>query len=242
MSYTFVSMTSVRYPLSLLLPLCFIALLVPPMPFGISLPGSLTSFALLFSNSASWPGLLVMMLVPLVLVARAFALPPRQIALLFGILVALLLLDLGIKTLLKAMVSEPRPYVLWLQQHANVAGMDRFYQRPDTARLTLLMAAQINLAIPDPLLQHWAYGVNYAFPSGHLLVAITLSLFFGLIWPSNTPGRILLILWLLAVALSRLLLGMHWGIDLLGSALLAGIPAWLAACWVKKHLLQEAAE
>ncbi|HEY6579844.1 MAG TPA: phosphatase PAP2 family protein [Rubrobacter sp.] len=77
---------------------------------------------------------------------------------------------------------------------------------------------------PDPSL--FAISTPYPYPSGHMLRAVLLLGAIYLLWP-NRLGRIGLVAFLLASAVSRLYLGTHWPSDVLGGALLgiAGI-AW----------------
>jgi phosphatidylglycerophosphatase B len=50
-------------------------------------------------------------------------------------------------------------------------------------------AATQLLALPAWLGQHWQAEVNYAFPSGHSIAAMSLAQFFGLIWLARAlPG------------------------------------------------------
>jgi undecaprenyl-diphosphatase len=77
---------------------------------------------------------------------------------------------------------------------------------------------------PDPSL--FDISTPYPYPSGHMLRAVLLLGAIYLLWP-NRLGRIGLVAFLLASAVSRLYLGTHWPSDVLGGALLgiAGL-AW----------------
>lgn len=77
---------------------------------------------------------------------------------------------------------------------------------------------------PDPSL--FDISTPYPYPSGHMLRAVLLLGAIYLLWP-NRLGRIGLVAFLLASAVSRLYLETHWPSDVLGGALLgiAGL-AW----------------
>ena len=60
------------------------------------------------------------------------------------------------------------------------------------------------LALPAWLGQHWQAEVNYAFPPGHSIAAMSLAQFFGLIWLARAPaGAWLLPLWAIGIGLSH---------------------------------------
>ena len=97
-------------------------------------------------------------------------------------------------------------------------------------------AASQLLALPEWLANHWQAEVNYAFPSGHSIAAMSLAQFFGLIWLRARPaGAWLLPLWAIGVGLSRMLIGMHWPLDVLASALLGSLTALFAVRWWLRH-------
>ena len=67
--------------------------------------------------------------------------------------------------------------------------------------------------------------LTYSFPSGHAASAVAAAITLGRIWPR---GRLLL--WSLAtlVALSRIYVGVHYPLDVLGGAVLGIACAWAA--------------
>ena len=67
--------------------------------------------------------------------------------------------------------------------------------------------------------------LTYSFPSGHAASAVAAAITLGRIWPR---GRLLL--WSLAtlVALSRIYVGVHYPLDVLGGAALGVACAWVA--------------
>ncbi|PIJ51798.1 phosphatidylglycerophosphatase B [Erwinia sp. OLTSP20] len=138
---------------------------------------------------------------------------------------------------IKALVKEPRPYVLWLEQVYQVNNSD-FYGQSRQARSQQVtrLIAQDN-RIPHWLKPHWAFETGYAFPSGHSVFAVSWALLsVGLLWPRRHYKTIVvMMLWASGVMCSRLVLGMHWPRDLaaavLVSWLLVMLASWCALRW-----------
>ncbi|WP_042011515.1 phosphatase PAP2 family protein [Aeromonas fluvialis] len=148
------------------------------------------------------------------------------------VLAALLASDWVFKSLIKYLTEEPRPYLLWLESQALIPAIKNFYASTVDVRSEQVHAASQLLALPEWLGNHWQQGVNYAFPSGHSIAAISLAQFFGLIWLARAPAGVwLLPLLALGIGLSRMILGMHWPMDVLASALLGTVTALMAARW-----------
>ncbi|QFI54603.1 phosphatase PAP2 family protein [Aeromonas simiae] len=192
--------------------------------------------AYLLSGTVGLPGLIATTALLLLITYMKLRLGRREWLLLLGALAALLFADWCIKSLIKHLTQEPRPYLVWLSAQQLLPALDQFYRQSCELRAEQVHAASQLLALPAWLANHWQHGVNYAFPSGHTIVTITLAQFFGLIWLARAPrGAWLLPLWALAVGISRLMLGMHWVADLLASAILGSLTALLAVRWWLHH-------
>ena len=178
------------------------------------------------------PGLAVTIAALLLLTRHKLTLSQPALLALGGALLAVLAGDWAIKSLIKQLTQEPRPYLLWLESQNLIPAISQFYAAGVAERSEQVHAASQLLALPQWLGNHWQAEVNYAFPSGHSIAAMSLAQFFGLIWLARAPrGVWLLPLWAIGIALSRTLIGMHWPLDVLASALLGSLTALFAARW-----------
>lgn len=128
----------------------------------------------------------------------------------------------GVKGVLKHSFQEPRPYVQYLdQQHQG-----QFYHLDGLAQERLIDAAPI----PGWLKGHWRAERGYSLPSGHTQFAVTLALFaIVLFWRARAwLSGALMLAWALAMMASRLVLGMHWPLDLLLSLSFSWLLVWPA--------------
>ncbi|WP_346350634.1 phosphatase PAP2 family protein [Oceanimonas sp. AH20CE76] len=161
---------------------------------------------------------------------------PRQLLVFFFCLFAALGSAFVTKTVAKLYFKEPRPYVLWLVQQDKLADSRRFYASPEAEREHELQQSLSRVSdnqIPDWLKHHWQEEVNYSFPSGHSIAAMTIAGFFCLMLGyRRKPVWIMLTLagWAVAVCYSRLLLGLHWPADILASSVL-GLLFGAAGAW-----------
>ncbi|KFZ36114.1 hypothetical protein HR45_18280 [Shewanella mangrovi] len=142
-----------------------------------------------------------------------------------------ILLALGLNMLvshgLKQLFAEPRPYVEYLAQR-GLLNLEQFYHTDGAGRAAILAALssnQLPMPISANVWSQWQFETGYSFPSGHTLFSCTLALSscVALIPRKRIGLPLLLVCWACWVSLSRLLLGMHWPIDVLASALLSGI-------------------
>ncbi|QFU25161.1 phosphatase PAP2 family protein [Shewanella eurypsychrophilus] len=138
---------------------------------------------------------------------------------------------LGLNHYLKPFFNEARPNAVWLDQH-YLLNTDSFYTLSKAERKELMMTAVNQIEFADteltlaPLVkQHWQHEIGFAFPSGHTLFAITLTMVasYYLLIAGNIWIPSLLFGWSIAMGFSRMLLGMHWTQDVLASTFLGGI-------------------
>ena len=142
-------------------------------------------------------------------------------ALLLVVLISLGATQVG-KSLLKPLIGEARPYVVILTKD-DPARIRDFYAAKRSVRADAVRAYYAKTANPAPshLIAHRAKETGYSFPSGHS----TSSLITGAV-----------ITWAMLVMASRVWLGMHYPIDLVGGVLLAGaINLPLLHAWQQRH-------
>ena len=134
----------------------------------------------------------------------------------------------GIKIVMKHGFQEPRPFVTALALSGKVNTPDDFYRLPDNEQNALVYTQMKDS--DARVAAHQANHHDYSFPSGHTIFAVSwLLLAVGLGCRKRVCA--LLVCWAGAMLLSRLLLGMHYPIDLFVSTLIAaGVHAALFAC------------
>lgn len=161
----------------------------------------------------------------------------RHSLILFVIMNSAILVGHYTKSYIKEQVQEPRPYVVWLKCSHGIRE-DQFYhlkQKERSQMVSMLLAHDTRL--PQWLKNHWAFETSFAFPSGHTMFAASwVLLVVGLLWPRRHIATVIvLFLWATMVMSSRLLLGMHWPLDLvmatLLSWLLVTLAMWLVQCF-----------
>lgn len=139
------------------------------------------------------------------------------------ILAAALFVGQAVKSKLKKTSEQPRPYVVWMENSANFDATDFYSLTKKERKRVIQKVADKTSAIPTWLARHWQTETNYSFPSGHTLFATTWAFLTVLLVGFRRHGLLITILigWALLVEISRLLLGLHYPIDLIGSILIS---------------------
>ncbi|MDF7666302.1 phosphatase PAP2 family protein [Orbaceae bacterium ESL0727] len=165
-----------------------------------------------------------------------------QIIILWIILFLAILSGQMIKSVVKTCTKEPRPYVLWMAQTAQL-DQHYFYSLPKAEKKALVFEyANQYPVIPHWLTKHWESETDYSLPSGHTLFATTWA-FLALLFLGFKRHYIvvsLIIAWAVAIEVSRLMLGMHHPIDLILGILLAWTISVIGYFCAKKwHILTD---
>lgn len=128
--------------------------------------------------------------------------------------------------ILKPMLNEPRPFVSELTISMPPAGG----YHGQTCQLAITKAALAKTDIADWQRQHWLSNLNGSFPSGHSLFASGWAIWnILLLWQHRCYlSATLTVCWAIGVMYSRMLLGMHWPVDVIGSVLIS----WLLTIMV----------
>lgn len=219
------------------------ALLLLIMPLGVMLSGwqwqpgemgigHLVLFWFTETVTSPWGTLTSAILCLWFLWCLRFRLKPAVF--LLAIIIGTLLAGQYTKSVIKEGVQEPRPYVLWLEKTYGI-NEQQFYQQKRKQRSEMVRSAVANDAqLPEWLKKHWAFETGFAFPSGHSMFAASWALLgVGLLWPRRRTVTIVILMgWAVTVMGSRLLLGMHWPIDLITATVISWLfitlATWLA--------------
>lgn len=130
----------------------------------------------------------------------------------------ILVIGFAAKTGLKQMTESPRPYTEVLAHELLIPQPEHFYN------LTTEQQTQVLIKVAEKVspwrIQHWQGETDYSFPSGHTVFVAICLVFFGniLLQRKQYALSAVLLVWALTVAYSRLWLGMHRPVDLIGAA------------------------
>ncbi|UPQ89410.1 phosphatase PAP2 family protein [Vibrio sinaloensis] len=135
----------------------------------------------------------------------------------------LLVVGFAAKTGLKQMTESPRPYTELLTQQLLIPEPSHFYKLNDQQQAQMI--EQISAKVSPWRTQHWQGEKDYSFPSGHTIFAAICLVFFGSLFIEHRRYLLTAALggWALMVAYSRLWIGMHRPIDLIGSIVFVGL-------------------
>lgn len=130
----------------------------------------------------------------------------------------ILVIGFAAKTGLKQITESPRPYTEVLAHELLIPQPEHFYN------LTTEQQTQVLKKVAEKVspwrIQHWQGETDYSFPSGHTVFVAICLVFFGniLLQRKQYALSAVLLVWALSVAYSRLWLGMHRPVDLIGAA------------------------
>lgn len=137
----------------------------------------------------------------------------------------------AVKSGLKSVFKEPRPFTVYLAGQTNTTA-DDFYQKNDRTQRTVI-AKEFYSTQPDTpgwLVSHYESETGYSFPSGHAIFAATWLMlavgFTQLVGNRSLKAKLLvggITVWAVLILISRVRLGMHYPIDLFVSCILAWI-------------------
>ena len=163
-------------------------------------------------------------------------LPRHQFVSLFLAISLGMCTTLSLNSYLKPYFNEARPNAVWLESQ-YLLNTDKFYSLTKQERkaeiassLDRLEHAHSDLTLSPLVKQHWKHEVGFAFPSGHTLFALTLTMIasYYLLLAGNLVIPGLLFIWSIGMGFSRMLLGMHWAQDVLASTILGGVIGLLS--------------
>lgn len=134
----------------------------------------------------------------------------------------------GLKSGLKTVFAEPRPFIQDIAQKSDVS-TDYFYDQSRKERAVIVRQFYADKSdIPSWLVAHREDETGYSFPSGHTIFAAAWLFltagFIRIFHHRSLKAKILLggmTIWAVLMLVSRLRLGMHYPIDLLISTLIA---------------------
>jgi len=210
-----------RAGLALLVTFILVTAVVSFVVSPINLTGKVSDnagmFFTLLTDSAGSRGFLLTLSLLLAVMVKLTGVNRQLLAQLLQLGV-ILVIGFAAKTGLKQMTESPRPYTEVLAHELLIPQPEHFYN------LTTEQQTQVLKKVAEKVspwrIQHWQGETDYSFPSGHtVFVAICLA-FFGniLLQRKQYALSAVLLVWALSVAYSRLWLGMHRPVDLIGAA------------------------
>ncbi|HGN1707209.1 TPA: phosphatase PAP2 family protein [Providencia rettgeri] len=177
------------------------------------------------------------------IIAYVFRENKKYLLIVIMVVMSAILLQQGLKTLLKSSFKEPRPYVEWLAVNYHIPPSD-FYDLKRSERAILIKNTVTSNDIPKWQRKHWQAETGYSFPSGHMLFAAGWALLLiVLFWQQRLYAlSIGLAIWAEGIAFSRMLLGMHWPIDIITSVIISACFAILGYSVLQSPYLKNKAD
>lgn len=168
------------------------------------------------TDSAGSSGFLVSLVILVLLSWRVIGFNRVFLAKLFQLGV-ILVIGFAAKTGLKHVTESPRPYTELLTHQLLIPNPEHFYKLDAFQKEEVIN--KISQQVSPWRTRHWQGEKDYSFPSGHTIFAsICLAFFGGLFMQYKRYGlTVVVAIWAISVAYSRLWLGMHRPIDLVGS-------------------------
>ena len=225
-----------------------------PLAFsGFRADQSLSGFWLWLSDSVSWWGMgLVMLLATALVAARQTGLKARVTkGLLFivGLCAAIGAVAAVNEFGIKRAVSVHRPYVKLLEREKLFRGTD-YYAQPSRAERAAFLKKALKEFKDHPFVKsldpkirkHWGVLTGYSFPSGHSVIAFLFAVILAFVIEKLIPkGRRLVwipFLWASGICLSRVAVGAHSALDVTVGALIGGTVGilFLMSGWLENVL------
>ncbi|MGD8110423.1 phosphatase PAP2 family protein [Vibrio sp. TRT 21S02] len=176
----------------------------------------------LLTDSAGSKGFLLTLVVLCTLCLR-LNLTKREILSKLLQLGVILVLCFASKTGLKMATESPRPYTQLLVNQLLIPQASHFYNLSSDQQNEVIQT--VSTKVSPWRTHHWLGETDYSFPSGHTIFAsICVAFFAGLFLQHKRYASAgVILLWALGVAYSRLWLGMHRPVDLVGSAMFVAL-------------------
>ncbi len=210
-----------RAGLALLVTFILVTAVVSFVVSPINLTGKVSDnagmFFTLLTDSAGSRGFLLTLSLLLAVMVKLTGVNRQLLAQLLQLGV-ILVIGFAAKTGLKQMTESPRPYTEVLAHELLIPQPEHFYN------LTTEQQTQVLKKVAEKVspwrIQHWQGETDYSFPSGHTVFVTICLAFFGniLLQRKQYALSAVLLVWALSVAYSRLFLGMHRPVDLIGAA------------------------
>nr|WP_175579516.1 phosphatase PAP2 family protein [Vibrio hepatarius] len=194
-----------------------VSFVVSPINLTGKVSDNVGMFFTLFTDSAGSRGFLLTLGLLLAVTVKLTGINRQLLAQLLQLGV-ILVIGFAAKTGLKQMTESPRPYTEVLAHELLIPQPEHFYN------LTTEQQTQVLKKVAEKVspwrIQHWQGETDYSFPSGHTVFVAICLVFFGNIFLQRKQYVLsaVLLVWALSVAYSRLWLGMHRPVDLIGAA------------------------